>query len=55
MSYDHVRGVKLFNLGGSVLNQTFETIIAEIKKCDVVCLTCHKTREKKRITQLSEV
>lgn len=49
MSYDHVRGIKLFNLGGSILHQTEETILAEIRKCEVVCLDCHKARESRRI------
>lgn len=45
MSYDHVRGIKRFNLGGSILHETIESVVEEIKKCDILCLGCHKIRE----------
>ena len=48
MTYDHVRGKKLFNLGGSLLGLTEQIVRAEIAKCDVVCVWCHREREKER-------
>lgn len=53
MSYDHVSGKKLFNLGGSLLNRTKEEVVAEIAKCDVVCISCHRAREALRIEAIT--
>lgn len=49
MSYDHVRGQKLFTLGKSLRGRTFVDVVAEISKCQVVCLRCHRRREAARI------
>lgn len=45
MTYDHYRGIKLFNLGGSLRGLTEEEVLAEIDKTDVVCQDCHELRE----------
>jgi hypothetical protein len=52
MEFDHVpeRGPKLFTLSSSQhsLGMNSPRIIAEIKKCDLVCANCHKVRTWKR-------
>ena len=45
MDFDHVRGEKKFNL--SIAGRwlpNIQTIIDEIKKCDIVCSNCHRER-----------
>ena len=45
MQFDHVRGVKLFNLGdAAATGKTLKRIDEEIAKCDVVCANCHAAR-----------
>jgi hypothetical protein len=50
MQFDHVRGVKLFNIGdytgGGAISM--KRIRAEIAKCDVVCANCHAERTYQR-------
>ena len=43
MDFDHVRGRKMFQIGGSMHLATAR-IRAEIAKCDVVCSNCHRKR-----------
>lgn len=54
MDYDHVfeRGPKLKNVSRMVLDNTpKETILEEIKKCDLVCLLCHNKRTYDRFNE----
>lgn len=46
MSFDHVRGKKLFGIATAIQkpSRSFERLRNEIKKCDVVCLNCHALR-----------
>lgn len=45
MDFDHVRGKKRFNLNRlSKVSASWETIDAEIAKCEVVCSNCHRDR-----------
>lgn len=48
MSFDHARGVKLFNLGGSLRGLTLGEVLAEVAKTDLVCRICHDAREAAR-------
>lgn len=48
MSYDHVRGIKFFNLGGSLGHRSEQEVRREIAKCEVVCIWCHRKREASR-------
>lgn len=42
MVFHHVRGVKLFNLGGGGVRPISKSkILAEIAKCDILCAPCH--------------
>lgn len=47
MEYDHVRGEKRFNLG-KMANHKREAVLAEIQKCDLVCVNCHRVRTQTR-------
>ena len=45
LEFDHVRGVKVSEISIMVVNScSVEALKEEIKKCDVVCANCHKTR-----------
>lgn len=45
LQFDHVRGEKLHNLGRLVRDGVrWETVAAEIAKCDVRCVNCHFRR-----------
>lgn len=48
MDFDH-RGGKSFNIGNSLSTYSFEDVIAEISKCDVVCSNCHRDRTHARL------
>ena len=43
MDFDHVRGRKEFQIGGS-LHLALDRLLKEIDKCDVVCSNCHRFR-----------
>ena len=47
LDFDHVRGTKLGAVG-SMLNQSWTAILAEVDKCDVVCSNCHRIRTDQR-------
>jgi hypothetical protein len=49
MQFDHVRGVKRFNLGSAqrYVSST-KTIDEEVAKCELVCAHCHIDREFRR-------
>lgn len=49
MDFDHVRGVKSFNIAQQLNHRTLDEIIEEIvSKCEVVCANCHRVREWKK-------
>ena len=50
MDFDHVRGVKEFDLSKASLRFSDKRILDEIAKCDVVCSNCHRERTFKRNT-----
>jgi hypothetical protein len=53
MDFDHVRGVKKFNIGWSIHHQPFKEILEEIEKCELVCANCHRIRTRKRKLKIS--
>jgi hypothetical protein len=48
MEFDHARGEKSFGIAGAIGWKSWEKILAEIKKCDLVCANCHRMRTHKR-------
>lgn len=47
MDFDHVRGIKLFQIG-QMGHRRPDALLEEIEKCDVVCANCHRIRTRKR-------
>ena len=47
MQFDHVKGQKLFNIGGRYTSP-INRLVEEIRKCDVVCANCHADRTYKQ-------
>ena len=41
LEFDHL-GDKLFNIGEALTYRNWESILAEIEKCEVVCANCHR-------------
>jgi len=49
MDFDHVRGAKVGNISGMIRKAfSWELILVEIEKCEVVCSNCHRIRTAKR-------
>ena len=49
MDFDHVRGEKHYSVSQMLGNGfRLETILDEIKKCDLVCANCHRIRTDKK-------
>lgn len=44
MQFDHVQGVKEFNIGPVGPTVSRDRLLAEISKCEVVCANCHSER-----------
>lgn len=53
MQFDHVRGEKKFNMSNPV-GVSFEELIEEIDKCEVVCANCHHIRTYNRAKHPSD-
>ena len=45
--FDHVRGEKSFNIGGSWF-RSLDVVKSEIEKCELVCANCHRIRTFRR-------
>lgn len=47
MQFDHVKGDKRFNIGGSY-TRSIKDLVNEMSKCEVVCANCHADRTYKQ-------
>ena len=47
MEFDHVRGVKLFNVSAAPA-MSVDALLAEAAKCEIVCSNCHQHRTRQR-------
>jgi hypothetical protein len=43
LEFDHLRD-KLFDVGNMISDRNWDSILAEIEKCEVVCANCHRRR-----------
>jgi hypothetical protein len=48
MEFDHVRGVKVACISVMMRNASFERLIAELEKTELVCAVCHALRTDSR-------
>ncbi len=48
LEFDHLRD-KRFNIGSALPYRNWESILAEIEKCEVVCANCHRRRTGRRL------
>lgn len=48
MDFDHVEGIKEFNLCNAAISYGIDRIEVEIAKCEVVCSNCHRIRTHSR-------
>jgi hypothetical protein len=48
LDFDHVRGNKIENVSNMAKYYTWDEILKEIKKCELVCSNCHRIRTHKR-------
>jgi hypothetical protein len=51
LEFDHLKD-KSFNIGDCFAGRTWESVLAEIEKCEVVCRNCHRRRESRRVGAL---
>lgn len=47
MDFDHVQGAKFLDLA-RMSQMSWELVVGEIAKCDVVCANCHRVRTRDR-------
>ena len=48
LEFDHLSGDKLFNVAEALSWRTWNAILEEIEKCEVVCANCHRRRTAQR-------
>ena len=48
LEFDHLRD-KRFSIGSKLCTATWNDILAEIEKCEVVCANCHRRRTAQRM------
>ncbi len=47
LEFDHL-GEKSFNIAKGLRDHSWDTVLAEIRKCEVVCANCHRRRTARR-------
>lgn len=54
LDFDHISGVKSFNVSEfKYRTNSFEKVVKEIQKCEIVCSNCHRIRTAKRKSRYS--
>ena len=48
MDFDHVHGEKVKEISG-MWSWSFDKVLIELNKCELVCANCHRTRTKHRL------
>jgi hypothetical protein len=48
LEFDHMYGVKSFNISKGIRDRSWEALLEEIAKCEVVCANCHRRRTAQR-------
>ena len=48
MDFDHVTGIKSFNISANVHAHGKQKILDEIAKCEIICANCHRIRTVQR-------
>jgi hypothetical protein len=48
LEFDHLGSDKAFNIGSALAYRTWQSILEEIDKCEVVCANCHRRRTASR-------
>ncbi len=48
LDFDHVRGVKKWDIARGKYERNWDDLLEEIAKCEVVCANCHRVRTKVR-------
>ncbi|WGH19892.1 HNH endonuclease [Streptomyces phage PumpkinSpice] len=51
MDFDHVRGEKLADVSDLMQNASWQRVLDEIAKCDIICANCHRIRTHARMEQ----
>jgi hypothetical protein len=51
LEFDHL-GDKSFNIGQALPERNWESILAEMAKCEVVCANCHRRRTARRLRSM---
>ena len=54
MDFDHVSGIKVKDVSSMITHSPTPELLAEIKKCEVVCANCHRVRTHNRRLQATE-
>jgi hypothetical protein len=49
MEFDHVRGEKIASIADLLQRASWQAILDEIDKCDLVCANCHRQRTYDRL------
>ena len=47
LEFDHL-GDKAFNISSGLHARSWEAVLAEMKKCEIVCANCHRRRTARR-------
>ena len=53
MDFDHIIGEKLENIS-HLINASWDRLLDEISKCDLVCSNCHRIRTRRRQGKVSD-